>query len=64
MYVESWMLLVIYIFASLSLVISLWMFVTIEDLKKNGERWIKLNKSLLEKLGAADRKPNPFRKTK
>ncbi len=50
MYVDGYMLLLIYIFAASALILALWMFLTLEDMKSNGEKWIKLNQDLLEKV--------------
>ncbi len=50
MYVDGYMLLLIYIFAAGALILALWMFLTLEDMKSNGEKWIKLNRELLEKV--------------
>lgn len=50
MYIDSWMLLVIYIFACGALLIALWMFLTLEDIKSNGKKWVDLNRELLDKV--------------
>lgn len=50
MFVETWILLVIYIFACSALLIALWMFLTLEDMKANGKKWIDLNRTLLDKV--------------
>jgi hypothetical protein len=50
MYVDGYMLLLIYVFAASALILALWMFLTLEDMKSNGEKWIKLNQDLLEKI--------------
>ncbi len=50
MYVDGYMLLLIYVFAASALILALWMFLTLEDMKSNGEKWIKLNQDLLEKV--------------
>jgi heme/copper-type cytochrome/quinol oxidase subunit 4 len=55
MFVETWMLLVIYAFAAVSLLIALWMFLTLEEMKSNGKKWVKLNQELLEKVEKLER---------
>jgi hypothetical protein len=50
MYIDGYMLLVIYLFASVAFLASIWMFFTIEELKSNGKTWIKLNEELLKKV--------------
>jgi hypothetical protein len=55
MFVETWMLLVIYAFAAVSLLIALWMFLTLEEMKSNGKIWVKLNQELLEKVEKLER---------
>jgi len=55
MFVETWMLLVIYIFAACSLLIALWMFLTLEEMKTNGKQWVKLNQELLGKVEKLER---------
>lgn len=55
MFVETWMLLIIYVFAACSLLIALWMFLTLEDMKDNGKKWVTLNQELLEKVERLER---------
>lgn len=55
MYVETWMILAIYIFAAGALLIALWMFLTLEDMKANGKKWVELNQELLEKVERLER---------
>ncbi len=50
MYVDGYMLLVIYVFAAGALLISLWMFLTLEEMKANGKKWVELNQELMEKI--------------
>jgi len=50
MYVDGYMLLVVYLFASGALLISLWMFLTLEEMKANGKKWVELNQELMEKI--------------
>jgi hypothetical protein len=50
MYVDGYMLLVIYLFAAGALLISLWMFLTLEEMKANGKKWVELNQELMEKI--------------
>jgi hypothetical protein len=50
MYLNGYVLLVIYLFASGAFLVALWMFLTIEELKENGKTWIKLNEELLKKV--------------
>jgi hypothetical protein len=50
MYVDRYMLLVIYLFAAGALLISLWMFLTLEEMKANGKKWVELNQELMEKI--------------
>lgn len=55
MFIETWMLLVIYAFAAFSLLIALWMFLTLEEMKENGKQWVKLNQELLGKVERLER---------
>lgn len=55
MYVDVYMLLAIYVFAAGALLIALWMFLTLEDMKDNGKKWVKLNQELLEKVERLER---------
>jgi hypothetical protein len=55
MYVDGYMLLAIYIFAAGALLVALWMFLTLEDMKENGKKWVKLNQELLEKVQRLER---------
>jgi hypothetical protein len=50
MYLNGYVLLVIYLFSSVAFLASIWMCFTIEELKENGKTWIKLNEELLEKV--------------
>ena len=50
MYVDGYILLVIYLFASGALLISLWMFLTLEEMKANGKKWVELNQELMDKV--------------
>jgi hypothetical protein len=50
MYIDGYMLLVIYLFAAGALLISLWMFLTLEEMKANGKKWVELNQELIEKI--------------
>lgn len=50
MYVDGYILLVIYLFASGALLISLWMFLTLDEMKANGKKWVELNQELIEKI--------------
>lgn len=62
MYVDGYMILAIYIFACGALLIALWMFLTLEDMKDNGKKWIKLNQELLEKIERLERSSGSFYK--
>jgi hypothetical protein len=44
------MLLVIYLFASGAFLVSLWMFLTLDEMKENGKKWVELNQELIEKV--------------
>jgi hypothetical protein len=55
MYVDGYMLLAIYIFAAGALLVALWMFLTLEDMKENGKKWVKLNQELVEKINRLER---------
>ena len=55
MFVETYIILAIYIFAASSLLIALWMFLTLEDMKDNGKKWVKLNQELIEKIERLER---------
>jgi hypothetical protein len=55
MYVDGYMLLAIYIFAAGALLVALWMFLTLEDMKENGKKWVKLNQELMEKINRLER---------
>ena len=44
------MLLIIYLFASGAFLVSLWMFLTLDELKENGKKWVELNQELIEKI--------------
>jgi hypothetical protein len=50
MYINGYMLLVIYLFAAGAFLISLWMFLTLDEMKENGKKWVKLNQELIEKI--------------
>jgi len=50
MYLDGYIILAIYFFSCGALLISLWMFLTLEDMKANGKEWVKLNQELLEKV--------------
>ncbi len=52
---DGYMILVIYIFACSALLIALWMFLTLEEMKENGKTWIKQNKELIEKVNRLER---------
>jgi hypothetical protein len=49
------MLLAIYIFAAGALLVALWMFLTLEDMKENGKKWVKLNQELMEKINRLEK---------
>ena len=55
MYVDEYMLLAIYIFAAGALLVALWMFLTLEDMKENGKKWVKLNQELMEKINRLEK---------
>jgi hypothetical protein len=55
MYVDGYMLLAIYIFAAGALLVALWMFLTLEDMKENGKKWVKLNQELMEKINRLEK---------
>ncbi|NBP58418.1 hypothetical protein EBU71_18170 [bacterium] len=59
MYVDGYMLLVIYVFACGAFLIALWMFLTLEDMKENGKKWIKMNKELLDKVDRLEKGSGP-----
>jgi hypothetical protein len=44
------MLLVIYLFAAGAFLVSLWMFLTLDEIKENGKKWVELNQELIEKI--------------
>jgi hypothetical protein len=50
MYINGYMLLVIYLFAAGAFLISLWMFLTLDEMKENGKKWVELNQELIEKI--------------
>jgi hypothetical protein len=50
MYIDGYMLLVIYLFAAGAFLISLWMFLTLDEMKENGKKWVELNQELIEKI--------------
>ena len=50
MYINGYMLLVIYLFSAGAFLISLWMFLTLEEMKENGKKWVELNQELIEKI--------------
>jgi hypothetical protein len=55
MYVDGYMILAIYIFAAGALLVALWMFLTLEDMKENGKKWVKLNQELMEKINRLEK---------
>ncbi len=59
MYVDGYMLLAIYIFAAGALILALWMFLTLEDMKENGKKWVQLNKELLDKVNRLEKNSGP-----
>lgn len=50
MYVDTWMLLVIYLFAASSLLIALWALLTLQEVLRNGRTWVALNRSLSQRV--------------
>lgn len=50
MYIETWMLMVIYLFAASSLVIALWALLTLQEVLRNGRTWVDLNRSLSQRV--------------
>lgn len=50
MYVDGYILLAIYLFAAGAFLVSLWMFLTLEEMKANGKKWVELNQELIEKI--------------
>ena len=44
-----------YIMGSLALLISLYVWLTVDELVKNGRAWIKLNQELKQKIESMDR---------
>ena len=44
-----------YIMGAISLLISLYVWLTVDEMKKNGETWIKLNCELKEKIEQMER---------
>lgn len=50
MYIDGYMILAIYLFSCGALLIALWMFLTLEEMKENGKKWVELNQELLEKV--------------
>jgi hypothetical protein len=51
-----------YIMGSISLLISLYVWLTVDEMKKNGETWIKLNRELKEKIEQMERNSSPWKK--
>ena len=44
-----------YIMGGLSLIISLWVWLTLDEIKKNGIAWIQLNRELKKKIERMER---------
>lgn len=54
-----------YIFGCVSLLIALWVWLVVDEMKFNGRRWIELNKDLLERVQNLEKQSgvrSPFRK--
>jgi hypothetical protein len=50
MYVETWILCVIYGFASAAFILAIYLLTILEDLKANGRSWIEYNRKLTERI--------------
>lgn len=50
MYIETWMLMVIYLFAASSLVIALWALLTLQEVLRNGRTWVDLNRKIAQRV--------------
>lgn len=53
-----------YIMGALALIISLYVWLTVDELVKNGRSWIKLNQELKQKMESMDRSsaPSPWKR--
>lgn len=49
-----------YIMGCLSLLISLYVWLTVDEMKKNGRAWVELNRELKKKIENLERTPTPL----
>ena len=47
---EATLALAAYVMAALALIISLWVWLVVDEMKKNGISWIQLNRELKNKI--------------
>ena len=50
MMLEATLALAAYVMAALALIISLWVWLVVDEMKKNGISWIQLNRELKNKI--------------
>lgn len=53
-----------YIMGALSLIISLYVWLTVDEIKKNGRAWVELNQELKRKIDGLEKSgpPSPWKK--